>query len=72
METRRKAEVCKVSGWVRNLPDGNVEAVFEGERPFVEEVLAWCRMGPPASRVNQVTVSEQSVVGEREGFRIIH
>jgi acylphosphatase len=71
METKRKADSCGVSGWVRNLPDGSVEAVFEGERPVVEEVIAWCRQGPPASRVGKVIVSEQTVTGDHQGFRIV-
>ncbi len=42
-ETQWAAERLGVSGWVRNRADGSVEAVFEGERPKVEEMLAWCR-----------------------------
>jgi acylphosphatase len=71
METKRKADSCRVSGWVRNLPDGNVEAVLEGEQALVEEVIAWCRQGPPASRVSGITVSEQPAGGDNEGFRIV-
>ncbi len=41
-ETQWAAERLGVSGWVRNRADGSVEAVFEGERPKVEEMLAWC------------------------------
>ncbi len=44
-ETQWAAERLGVSGWVRNRADGSVEAVFEGERPKVEEMLAWCREG---------------------------
>ncbi len=70
METKRKADACSVSGWVRNLPDGSVEAVFEGERPRVEDVLEWCRQGPPSARVEQVKASEQSSTEGCDGFNV--
>ena len=46
-----------VSGWVRNLPDGSVEALFEGERALVERAVAWCRQGPPRARVDDLAVT---------------
>jgi acylphosphatase len=53
-----------VTGWVRNGPDGRVEAVFEGERAVVEAMIAWCRKGPPAARVNSVEVVWEEPRGE--------
>jgi len=52
-----------VMGWVRNTSDGRVEAVFEGEKSAVEAMIAWCRKGPPAARVNGIEV----VWGEPQG-----
>ena len=72
METKRKADACRVYGWVRNLPDGRVEAVFEGERPRVEEVVSWCHQGPPASNVKQVKISEQPFTGEWDSFKVTY
>lgn len=58
-----------VAGWVRNLRDGRVEAVFEGPRADVEAMIAWCRRGPPAARVADVAVAWEEPKGER-GFGI--
>lgn len=60
-----------VKGWVRNLPDGRVEAVLEGEREAVEAVIEWARRGPPRARVEGVDVSWEDYRGEFDGFHII-
>lgn len=51
-----EAQRLGLTGWVKNLPDGAVEAVAEGERARVEEFVLWCRRGPPAARVDDVEV----------------
>lgn len=53
---RQEAERLGVSGWVRNLPDGRVEAVFEGDADAVKRMAEWCAKGPPAARVDNVSV----------------
>jgi acylphosphatase len=57
--TRRQASSHGVAGWVRNRPDGAVEAVFEGDPGAVEAMLAFCREGPRSARVDRVEVSEE-------------
>ncbi|MDD1665541.1 MAG: acylphosphatase [Methanomicrobiales archaeon] len=59
-----------ITGWVRNLPDGCVEGVFEGEEARVRELLAFCRRGPPYARVDRVEVREEPYRGEFRGFEI--
>jgi acylphosphatase len=59
--TRRMAEALGVSGWVRNLPDGRVEAVFEGEQAQVERAVDFVRRGPPRARVLAVEVRDEPV-----------
>jgi acylphosphatase len=54
---RREAERLGVTGWVRNRRDGGVEAVAQGKEDAVEALIAWCRSGPPAARVEDVAVS---------------
>lgn len=66
-----EAAVRGVAGWVRNTLDGRVEAVFEGERPVVEAMIAWCRRGPPAARVSSVEVIWEEPKGEL-GFGVRH
>ncbi len=55
--TRRRGLELGVSGWVRNLPDGSVEGLFEGNEPAVHALLEWCRSGPPAARVERVDMT---------------
>lgn len=52
----RLASEAGVKGWVRNLPDGSVEAFLEGDESDVRKVLAWARVGPPRARVDRVDV----------------
>ncbi len=66
---RRKARSAGVSGWVRNRPDGRVEAVFEGPPGAVEALVAWCREGPPQAVVEGVEIFEADLSGA-EGFRL--
>jgi acylphosphatase len=64
--TREEARRQGVSGWVRNRPDGSVEAVFEGPAAAVEALLAFVGRGPPGARVTRVEVEEQTPRGERD------
>ena len=70
METDRAAGNFNVFGWVRNRPDGTVEAVFEGDRTDVDRMLAWCREGPPLSRVDHMDVRWEDYSGKYTGFEI--
>ena len=67
VETRERARSLGLSGWVRNAPDGSVEAVFEGDRERIESMLAWCRRGPSLARVDDVQADWEEPAGE-EGF----
>ena len=63
-----EAERLGVAGWVRNRPDGAVEAEVEGELAAVEALIAWARHGPPAARVTDVEVRWTEPRGERGRF----
>jgi acylphosphatase len=67
VETRDRARSFGLSGWVRNTPDGSVEAVFEGDRERIESMLVWCRRGPSLARVDEVHTEWEEPAGE-EGF----
>jgi acylphosphatase len=60
---RRTALAHGVSGWVRNLPDGQVEAVFEGQPEDVDRLVAWARHGPPRAAVAHVSVQAEPPEG---------
>ena len=68
--TRDQARRLGLSGWVRNLPGGEVQAVFEGERDALESVLSWCRTGPPLAAVARVEAAWGAAAGEFEGFSV--
>jgi acylphosphatase len=65
----REAAAAGLAGRVRNLPDGRVEAVFEGPAPAVEALVAWCRRGPRSADVCDVRISDEPVTGA-SGFVI--
>ena len=67
-KTKRQAEGFGVAGWVRNLPDGRVEAVFEGEEEAVRALVDYCRHGPSYARVTNVDVLREPYRGEFSGF----
>ncbi len=62
-----QAQNLGVKGWVRNLPDGRVEAVFEGDREAVEAMVQWCDRGSPAAVVRDVVVEYEELEG-LQGF----
>ncbi|WP_028841287.1 acylphosphatase [Thermodesulfobacterium hveragerdense] len=68
--TEEEALRLGVKGWVRNLPDGRVEAVFEGEDEAVDKMVAWCHRGSPYAKVTHVEVIEEPYKGEFNDFRI--
>ena len=70
--TRHKAQELGVNGWVRNLADGSVECLMEGERDKVEALIRWCHQGPPGSRVKKVTTHWEEYTGEVQEFSITY
>ena len=67
--TQEQAQIKQVKGWVRNLPDGRVEALFQGTAATVEAMIQWCHQGPPGARVRKVDV-EYEEVQDIQGFEI--
>ena len=68
--TKRQAEDKGVYGWVRNLSDGRVEAVFEGEKEAVEALVEWCRHGPSSAVVTGIDVKSEPCLGEFKDFSV--
>lgn len=68
-ETRRRANALGCAGWVRNLDDGRVEAVFEGPEDAVEKMVDWCGRGPEWAEVRKVDVDREDPEG-LDGFEV--
>jgi len=68
--TQLTAQQLGVHGWVRNLPSGAVEGCFEGKAEAVAALVDWCRVGPPAGRVDTLAVTEEAYAGEFADFAI--
>lgn len=70
--TRKKAQELGITGWVKNLPDGRVEALMEGEKDKVENLIEWLRKGPIIARVDGVEIFLEEYKGEFNDFIIEH
>lgn len=68
--TRDEALKLGINGWVRNLVDGRVEAVFEGEQTQIEKIISWCHKGPPGANVKNVEVDYEDCQDEFTTFEI--
>lgn len=71
-ETQREALRLGVRGWVRNRPEGTVEAIFEGDSRLVEKAIEWCWQGSPMARVADVKVQMQDYAGEFDDFAVTY
>lgn len=68
--TRDEALKLGITGWVRNLPDGRVEAVFEGDEDKVKKIISFCHKGPKGASVRDVEVKYEDYMGEFHTFEI--
>jgi len=67
---RSEARIREITGWVKNLSDGRVEAVLEGEREKIEELIKLCHQGPPGAHVEGVSVEWEKYSGRFKDFEI--
>lgn len=70
-ETKGKADGFGIFGWVKNLPDGRVEAVFEGDKQQVEQMIIWAKRGPFSAKVNGLGITWEEYRGEFNSFDIL-
>jgi len=70
MEAEQEATRLGIVGWVRNTPEGKVEALFEGDSEKVEQMIQWCHKGPAQARVGAVKVQREPYRGNIADFRI--
>ncbi len=69
--TRNQAVAAGVNGWIKNLPDGRVEAIFEGQQAAVQRMVSWCYSGPTHARVDRVHVDWEKPEGKDTTFAIV-
>ena len=69
---REQARRLMVCGWVRNLDDGDVEALAEGPPEAVDAFVRWCHRGPPHAAVESVTRNDEAATGEFSSFQVLH
>lgn len=69
--TKQQADLQQVCGWVRNRPDGSVEALFEGTDVAIKAVIAACKEGPPSALVEETELLWQSATGEFSRFDVL-
>ncbi len=67
-----KARELGLAGWVKNMPDGTVETVAEGEEEKLKEYMHWCEKGPSSAWVEGIDEKWEEATGEFEGFNIKH
>ncbi len=70
--TQEMAFRLEVKGWVKNRRDGSVEAVFEGDRDRVDQIIQWCHRGPSEARVKNVSVTRENYTGEFDDFSVTY
>ena len=70
--TSREAKKLGITGWIWNLPDGRVEAVFEGEKDKIEKIIEWIRQSPTFTKIEKVEVKWEKPKNEFKDFRMIY
>ena len=66
------AQRLGLSGWVKNLSDGNVEALVQGEKGGIEKLITWCKKGPPGAVVSNLDVNWETIVKQIPSFKIVN
>lgn len=72
IETQKTARGLNLTGYVKNLPDGSVEAFFQGDNDRVQKMLEWCQTGPPGSRVDHVIPEKVPLLPNCDSFEILY
>jgi len=72
LETRKAARRFGATGWVRNLPDGTVEAVMEGSHEAVTGLLGWCEQGPRMACVDKLELHNEPYTGKYDSFKVVY
>jgi acylphosphatase len=69
---KQKAQELGLTGWIKNNPDGSVEAQAQGDEAKLKEFIAWCGLGPPSAKVEKVDVNWKELAPEFNDFLILN
>ncbi|OGR28670.1 MAG: hypothetical protein A2277_18595 [Desulfobacterales bacterium RIFOXYA12_FULL_46_15] len=72
LKTKQEADRIGINGWVRNIADGSVEALFEGDPEKVTQMARWCEKGPSLSRVDHVNTETETNLSNFQTFDILY
>ena len=72
LNTKKKADELNLSGWVKNTDDGKVEAVFEGDKKKVSNIVEWCSIGPTKAKVSKIEIFKKKYKKEYDNFSIMY
>lgn len=70
--TKQTADVLGIKGWVKNMPDGTVETLAEGESKELEKFIEWCKNGPANANVTGIDINNDIATGEFDNFKIVY
>ncbi|MFC1663573.1 acylphosphatase [Patescibacteria group bacterium] len=70
LNTEERAKKLGITGWIKNLEDGRIEAIFEGKKESVEKIIKWTKMGPLTAKVNKADIKWQEYKDEFKDFEI--
>jgi len=70
VEVRKEAKMRSIFGWIRNVSDGRVESIFEGEKENVGKLITYCKRGPQGAKVTNIDVTWEEYIGKFKSFEI--
>ena len=68
--TKKKADELGIKGYIKNLENGNVEAIFQGDEDSIKKIINWCKKGPSSAKVDSIEINQIKLEKEYKEFKI--